>query len=287
VIRRFVAPGKLVLVGEYAVTLGVAGVAMAVDSGVMVETHPSDTLQIEAPGDTTYFERALRDRAAPPARYVAKDWNPPGTATKAGFGGSAAVVVAATLAARALSGLDTPIEVLAMFASTTHRAIQRNGSGIDVAASVYGRCIRFQHGFQRYVEAPRPVVVFSGESAATGPRVERFLHWSGATAWARGCEGLADRFESDPIEAFREADRALRGMATEADIAYATPGLDRIAALAADCGGASKASGAGGGDCAVALFPDADREAAFRRACEANGFQILAVNFAEPAREAA
>ena len=38
-------------------------------------------------------------------------------------------------------------------------------------------------------------------------------------------------------------------------IAYSTPEIERIVALAEALDGAAKPSGAGGGDCTVALFP--------------------------------
>ena len=49
-------------------------------------------------------------------------------------------------------------------------------------------------------------------------------------------------------------------------------------------GGAAKASGAGGGDCAVALFGDADAQVAFAAACRADGLPIIPAGVAPGAR---
>ena len=55
----------------------------------------------------------------------------------------------------------------------------------------------------------------------------------------------------------------LRDMTERADIPYLTPELERIRMHAESLGGGSKPSGAGGGDCAIALLPDPDSEREF------------------------
>jgi phosphomevalonate kinase len=67
-------------------------------------------------------------------------------------------------------------------------------------------------------------------------------------------------------------------MAVSSGLAYRTPGLDRVVALAAACGGAAKPSGAGGGDCAVAMFRAQADERAFRAACAAHDLVVLAAS---------
>jgi phosphomevalonate kinase len=51
-------------------------------------------------------------------------------------------------------------------------------------------------------------------------------------------------------------------------------------ALAAELGGAAKPSGAGGGDCAIALFEHPDVAADFRQRCAAAGTPPIEVNLA-------
>jgi len=60
-------------------------------------------------------------------------------------------------------------------------------------------------------------------------------------------------------------------MARQTGIAYDTPALSRIAQIAIDHGGASKPSGAGGGDIAVGWIPDSIARTAFHQACEKEG----------------
>ena len=63
--------------------------------------------------------------------------------------------------------------------------------------------------------------------------------------------------------------------------------LDHIVQLAERFGGAAKPSGAGGGDCAVALLPDAEARRSFSDACTAAGLPIIAVSAAPGARRQA
>ena len=54
-----------------------------------------------------------------------------------------------------------------------------------------------------------------------------------------------------------------------------TAALETICDLAEAHGGGAKPSGAGGGDCAVALFPSTDAAAAFEAACIDAGFPVV------------
>ncbi len=262
------APGKLVLVGEYAVLDGAGAVVAAVDRGV--ECHVSDGEGISTPGDDRFVRAALR--GAPPAHYAFRDWNPvDGIDGKPGFGGSAAATVVATLAA-GFPGSQ---------AMGVHAAVQGGGSGVDVFASLHGGVRRFPDGAPL---AHLPLVaVWSGQSAATGPRVARYLVWDGRSTFVDASRRLVAGFGEDPRGAIVEAYARLREMATRAGIDYDTPAHAAIAALAARFGGAAKPSGAGGGDVAVALFPDEDARAGFVQACTAAGLVPIAVQVAGPA----
>ena len=277
-IRTFRAPGKVVLLGEYAVVDGSPAIVAAVNRGVQCCRIAADELSIEAPGDTRFVAAALRE--APIARYVFSDYNPTQTGSKVGMGGSAAAVVVAL----ASSGLKGP-ESLFRRGLAVHREVQGSGSGIDVAASSYGGVLRFQQGDVEPCASVRPIVVWSGNSAKTGPRVERYLAWEGRSEFIRQSTAIVGRFQVDPVGALREGEVLLSQMASEAGISYLTPALQRISSLAQDAGGAAKPSGAGGGDCAVALFHGTDQEEAFCLACQREGFAVIPVDIALGAGE--
>lgn len=284
--RLFRAPGKVVLVGEYAVLDGAPAVVAAVDSGVACRTTPADDRVVSTPGDESFVQAALDRTAAPPARYAFESWNPSSTPTKAGLGGSASAVVCAVLAARSLAGQPVAPATLYALGFDAHRAVQGSGSGIDVAASAWGALLRFRH---REVEPLHldlePVVVWSGRSAKTGPRVETYRAWADRERFVEASTEIVQAFTDDPIEALRRGRRLLAEMSEVAGIDWRTDALDRLADLAEAFGGAAKPSGAGGGDCAVGLFPDAKAARAYRRACAEEGFTVLDVRLAPGAHE--
>ena len=275
---RIVAPGKVVLVGEYAVLDGAPAVVAAIDRGVQCSVTPGGPLTLSTPGDDRFARAALAAVGAPDANYHFTDWNPVPTATKAGLGGSAAATVCACLAG------DPTLKPAALqdIAQQVHTAVQGSGSGVDIAAAVHGGVLRFESGAVRALEPIEPVVVYSGQSAATGPRVERYLRVARAD-FVRASHQLADTFQSDPQGALREACTLLEQMTDRAGIAWWTPGLRRIVSIAQNCGGSAKPSGAGGGDCAVALFADEDQASSFRHCCTEAGFSVIPTNIARGA----
>jgi len=275
----YVAPGKVVLVGEYAVLDGAPAIVAAVDRGVQCEVTAAERLTVETPADDRFARASLEAVDAPPARYVFSDWNHPGTATKAGLGGSAAATVCGCLAGSPHLGA-TEVQAIA---HRVHAEIQGSGSGIDIAAAAHGGVLRFEAGNVTDLQPVDVVVVFSGSSAATGPRIEQYLAVERHRFIADSTR-IVGVFETDPMGALREACDLLEGMTRRAGIAWWTPGLRRIVALATDCGGAAKPSGAGGGDCAVALFPDTASSTAFQRACAEEQLIVIPTRIAPGAR---
>lgn len=280
---RVVAPGKLVLVGEYAVVDGGPAVVAAIDHGVQVEVTPGP-LRLDVPGGDDRFARAaLGEADAPAAHYRFSDWRPLELDGKPGFGGSAAACVAAVVAADALAGRERDAASVFRRAFTAHRAVQGSGSGVDIAASAHGWVQRFSNGSCTPVEAVTPVVVFSGQSARTGPRVMQYLDWGPRDSFVGASVEIVELFDIDPVAALLEAHGLLAAMTTAAGIDWDTPALRHISAVAEDCGGAAKPSGAGGGDCAVALFDDPESRAAFVSRIAEAGLSVLPVALWGPA----
>lgn len=266
-----VAPGKLVLLGEYAVVDGGAALVAAVDRGVRCVVTPGRGWSTPG-GDDRFVRAALA--GAPEAHYAFTDDRPVlGLSGKPGFGGSAAATVAACVAAG-----RTLEDALAI-----HHAVQGGGSGLDVRASWWGG-VRTASG--EAVRCPPFVAVWSGASAATGPRVATWRAWPEPlrAAFRARSDAAVAAFATAPFAAVREAYANLRAMAAAAGVDYDRPVFAAIDALAARFGGAAKPSGAGGGDVAVALFPDEEARAAFVAAAAGEGLVPIAV---EPAPAAA
>jgi phosphomevalonate kinase len=260
------APGKLMIAGEYAVLDGGPAIVLAIDRGVRCDITPAEMLLIETPdGDDRFVRPALA--GAPYARYSFDHWNPTVLSGKPGFGGSAAACVAACVAA------GRP----AQDAFALHREIQGGGSGADVAAAIHGGMIRFETGQATPLDPVHPVVIWSGQSAQTQPMIDRYLAWAERSAFLASSRELVDHFSEDPVMAFRENAHLLMDMATRSGLPYMTPRLAAVTSAAHRHGGAAKPSGAGGGDCAIALFGDADATGAFVRTCTDNGWPVISV----------
>jgi phosphomevalonate kinase len=277
---RVRAPGKVVLLGEYAVLDGAPAIVAAVDRGVACDVERADALAIEVPrGDDRFVRAALLAAGAGPARYRFADWNPVDAPVKVGLGGSAAATVAAVLAADPGRPRDDRFRL----AREVHRQVQGSGSGIDVAASTYGGVSRFVDGVVTPLPPVSPTVVFSGTAAATGPRVERYLAWPGRAGFAARSAAAVDRFAADPVGALAEAGDLLRAMGEAAGLDYWTDPIDVLVAAAGRHGGAAKPSGAGGGDVVVALFADPEARASYERWAAEAGFLVVPVALAGPA----
>jgi phosphomevalonate kinase len=266
--------------GEYAVLDGGPAIVAAVDRGVQCDVSPSPHLIVETPGDDRFARAALTSVDAPTARYHFSDWNSPSTTTKAGLGGSAAATVCGCLA----GSPHLQADALQKTAHQVHTTVQGSGSGIDVAAAVHGGILRFEDGrIERLAPTVTPVVVYSGTSASTGPRIAQYVQLADRADFVSRSRTLVEAFADDPLLATREACLLLDTLTARAGITWWTPGLRQIVGLAHACGGAAKPSGAGGGDCAVALFRSPDQAESFRRSCTAAGLIVIPTTIARGA----
>ena len=283
--RRFFAPGKVVLLGEYAVLDGAPALVAAVDRGVGCEAL-SGPMAIETPpgADDRFVRPALEAAGAPAARYRFFAQPPPTTRSKPGLGSSAAATVVAYLAGRAMAGVVAGPADVHQAALEVHHRVQGSGSGIDVAAASWGGVVRLQGQVVTRLPPVDITIAFSGTSARTGPRVEQYLAWPDRAAFVQASTALVDAPLPLP-ERLNDAGDALGRMAEAAGIAYWTPGLRRLCALARDHGGGAKPSGAGGGDVVVAAFADPAARAAWEAAVSDEGFEVIPTTLAPGAHE--
>lgn len=210
------APGKLVILGEYAVLSGAQALVMAVDRYAKARIEPSADRR-------THFEARLDARtrvsvaAGEPTGYALVDGVlastrgagvPPWTGsldsadffargTKLGLGSSAAALCAwagAWAAFCRTHGQPVPAPTAAALVEA-HRAFQQGaGSGLDVATSFTGGVIQYaldERGGPRIgsVRLPNGVGfagVFVGSSAATPDFVGRYRAWETAEPLAAG-----------------------------------------------------------------------------------------------------
>ncbi|HHO50095.1 MAG TPA: hypothetical protein ENK18_04295 [Deltaproteobacteria bacterium] len=273
------------LLGEYAVLDGAPALVAAVDRGVACVVTDAPGRQIVTPGDDRFVAAALAEIEAPPGRYAFSDWRPVPSDTKVGLGGSSAATVAAVVAGLARRGGRAPDpDHTYAIAREVHHRVQGSGSGVDVAASAYGGICRVERGLVHPLSAPalpEPVVVFSGASAATGPRVQRYLSHLPHRDRARfvdASRALVEAFPRAPAQTLDAAGRLLASMAEAAQIAYWTDAIDVLVTLARAHGGGAKPSGAGGGDIVVALFSSDRARSAYIEAVEDRGFLCVPIS---------
>lgn len=277
------APGKLVLMGEYAVLRGHSAVVAAVDVRARCSWAPG-------PFAVTRDEGGLIDAciAAWPhreeGRFVVDTTAFSSNSGKYGLGSSAAACVAFLRA----SHPDLDRHQLHEVAQLAHRNFQKGrGSGVDVCASVYGGFQRFAREHDGYRVSPLRglpdgvvlLPVWTGIAADTREflrKVESLVEFDAC------CDILGDasrRFEQArvPGDVFAAVDAARVGLAAlgaAADADIVSLPHQKLARIAAMYGGAAKPSGAGGGDVCLVFVVD-EVVAGIAEAIGRAGFRIL------------
>jgi len=163
--------------------------------------------------------------------------------------------------------------------------------GADVAAAVHGGLVEVRRRGRELAVAARElpaglhlVVGWSGESAATTPLLLRFVaarEHGAATLSRLGAEAeraatAAARGDAEGLLAATDASgQLLERLGRDLDLPIVTPGLARLMAAGRRLGAAVKPSGAGGGDCGIALVGSAAAAAALADAWRADGIEPL------------
>lgn len=164
------APGKLVVSGAYSVLEGAPAIVVSVDRYAIADTsRPAErvTDEVRAAIEAHAMKKAAWFDASDLRAKLAD-----GRDVKLGLGSSAAILVASMAAQWAIE--DRTLDPRAMFqaALAAHRTAQGGGSGIDVAASVFGGAL-----VCRLARDPRPSSPYTGPpsqpppaSSPSGPR---------------------------------------------------------------------------------------------------------------------
>jgi phosphomevalonate kinase len=304
---RCSAPGKLFLGGEYAVLKGAEAVITAVSRRAYAETTSALSSVERTPILEAVHEmvsdflnrRFAKEIGLPKIEVKSNGFTIDGH--KTGLGSSAAVAASACGALFELAGLSVEKhrdEILEVAVAAHKRAQKGRGSGADVATSVLGGTVIFTKAGAREQIAPLEVAVaavWSGASVSTGTMIEKIdaFEKNHPTEHQRCFDRLYERathlaaaYRSREtkavIAATREYGREMERLAKASEVPIVTNDLKRIAAIAAYLGGASKPSGAGGGDVAVALFETAESAEAFRVQCRQHGFRPLTLSVDAP-----
>lgn len=278
------APGKLVLSGAYSVLEGAPALVAAVDRFAVADaSRPAElvTAEVRASIDAGHLREApwfdaSALRASSPSG---------GPSRKLGLGSSAAILVA-SIAASAPDDAPLPLDSLYERALAAHRAAQGGGSGVDVAASVFGgvlACRLAPDGHLTATPHALPegtfVEVFSSPvSAETRSLLAHVRAFKTREPSAYGDllrrassaaeSALSAKTPSDLVRAIALQARALGELGGLAGAPILTPEIASLAAAAESEGATVSPSGAGGGDVSFFIGPAPASEALLTLAAE-------------------
>ena len=272
------APGKLILIGEYAVLDGAAAVVLAVNR--YVKLYFRSDMESEASLVVSARRKAaeLLDVSLSGRTYTADSSAFFRDGLKLGLGSSAAVAACAAASVFCEAGYDIGRGAVRRrvfeAAKAAHDAFQgTRGSGVDVAASVFGGLKEMRGGGDPSAPVisdwrlPRGLALayyWSGAAAST-PKllaaVRRFKERR-AVAYDRiiddmrlaGETFVSARSAGDAVEALRRYGMLMENLGAAAGVSIVTGPMAALSALADRLGGAAKPSGAGGGDMVLAAF---------------------------------
>jgi mevalonate kinase len=290
-----IAPGRIVIIGEYAALAEGSAVAAAVGCFAKAQFIPRMEPALAMVSETIDRIKAeLHDVAAalPPGSVLLtnEDFRRAG-AMAAGLGGSAAMAVAAAGAVFETLGLalESRKPLVFRIAEEARRATQGyEVSGADIAASTYGGLIRVSRPPDGPVEvlpmAPPAgfhLVVFSAEPSIPPGEVVRALERHAARdlpgfreavsrlreAAQRFLDEVAAGQATAAVAAAGRYGQILQDLCAAADAPIMNEAFKQAALLAQEFGGIAKPTGSGGGDVGVGLFATPEAARWFRKAC--------------------
>jgi phosphomevalonate kinase len=253
------APGKVVLSGAYSVLAGAPALVSAVDRYVIADSE-------RAPERVTpEVAAALGAEQAPHVDATALR----AEGRKLGLGSSAAILVASLAACSHEELTSESLRQLERRAREAHQKAQGGGSGIDVAASVWGGtllCQRAPDGalaveavelppglaievWASDTESSTPAMLASVRRLASErPDVHRAIFGALRAGAEQALEAVRAARAADFVAALAAQGQAMRELGDAAGEPIVTPSLKQLMPIASAEGGALLPSGAGGGD---------------------------------------
>jgi len=289
------APGKLMLFGEHAVVYDRPCIVTAVSSRIKVTIgYTGERFTIDAPHcqDVRFVQEAVHI-----FQQKFKVGNGLQIKTESefscqyGFGSSSAVTVATLFALSKIFNINLTKRDIFDLGYKTSFNIQGVGSGFDIGAAVYGGTIYFVTG-GKIIEPLKigelPLVVgYSGLKADT-PTLVKNIKYQISNVKSKSkilklfeeIEIIVNQAKTYLIEGnWQEVGKLMsKNHALLQKLGVSTEKLDKMCNAALDAGGyGAKLSGAGGGDCMIAIIPEEKREK-IEQAIKNAGGAVIKVN---------
>lgn len=344
------APGKLILLGEYAVLEGVPALVTAVDrlAEVVLQTTNADHCIIEAPdigisrlpftfdgtGKVTFIE-TVEDETLKKLSFLltvieevqelfgSNLYSVPSfelslntsqffnaEKQKLGLGSSAAVTAALLSVLCQFRNKDFDIEKqrerIFKISLQIHRKAQNNiGSGIDIAATVFGGVLKYKIMDKTYNTLPihekltipgdlHILFVWTGESASTTQFVRKVNEFKANQSSSfhkiidrmqhsstSGIKGIQQKNIDQFMQAVNQYFEAMKELGEQSKKKIVSEAHQKIHDLVAAEEGAYKPSGAGGGDIGIAFCDSAARKSSIAKKLIKSGFNIINLQLAE------
>jgi len=287
------APGKLMLLGEHAVVYGYPCLVTAVDKRLYVEVEKIDANEDDIITPQVKESRFVLETLS----YFKEKYNINSSiriktrgdfSHQVGMGSSSAVTVATFEALNILFSLHLSKKEIFDMSYHVTLLIQGVGSGFDVAVATEGGTLYYVKGGEKMESlslSNLPLVVgYSGIKADTPFYIRKV-----AEAFKQRKNEMNDLFQSISslvdkakthlvLENFEEAGKLFtENHVVLQKLGVSTPILDNMVRASIDAGAwGAKLSGAGGGDCVIALVSE-ERKETVKKAIENVGGEIINV----------
>lgn len=268
------APGKLLLMGDHAVVYGYPCIVTAISQRLEVAISQTDDIS----GDRRFVDAAIRLWGG---RRDVKFSIKSTFSGKYGFGSSSAVTVAV------LKALKPDVSNKELFATAYKIVldIQGVGSGFDVAAAVFGGTLYYikNTGIDPLAIKDMPLVVgYTGEKSNTVDVVNMVSHKlkeypEKVNRIFEAIGKLVEEAKNKMIEGDWERVGRLMDFNQDylRDVGVSSEKLESLISAAKKAGAwGAKLSGAGGGDCMIAVAPSDKKEVISKAINDAGGMVI-------------
>ena len=339
-------PGKLVLLGEYAVLEGASALVATVNrfAQVTLESTGDSTFLLQAPaidipgmrflidasGKIHFLKKPLKKTAQKMQLFLSifeyalhslkkhgkslisssilldtSEFFYQKRSAKLGLGSSAALTVALIASLyEQVTGHPQDANKLFREALEAHRMAQGNiGSGIDIAASVYGGvlCYKIQDSWPNFSAKAEPLkmpsglhylAVWAGKSSSTIDFVKLFykykqVNYKGYQSlleemqyWSdEGCNAFKEKNIPEFLESIRAYHQIMERLGEKIGAPVISKEHQRLAEISTRTGAVYKPSGAGGGDLGIAFSDSKDVIKRLRKEIVEAGFKIMDLDF--------